>query len=351
MAAVPNLKGVSICERDKDGECMFVWVYPSIDADFKELILKKCTSLVEEHDEDQFCFCQLKSTWYYIKRQNVSQSQVNKGINDVFFVITAQDFNPELYKAIADNSMKSYLNEKSTSNLLKNFLSMYTKGFSIKNNSEKLVHTDFDKRKAYMETCVKEIIILFGMESILIYMAMLLKKRVVVYSPKLTTLHHICRSLPAFVMHRLNWDIVYPFLHTANESEMSELKGKRSYVAGFTNAEIENKPELYDIFLNVSDGEIILNPHSKEFFQMGKMHKEIAKFLVQSSEDEDMADEDILKGLTRKTKDIINNLKTLDEENRENPQVTLEFLQSRNLTSAMQSFLFNLASAEGFVRL
>ena len=28
---------------------------------------------------------------------------------------------------------------------------------------------------------------------------------------------------------------------------------------------------------------------------MGKMHKEIAKFLIQASEDENMADEDIIK--------------------------------------------------------
>ena len=31
------------------------------------------------------------------------------------------------------------------------------------------------------------------MESILIYVAALLKKKIVVYHPKLTTLHHICR--------------------------------------------------------------------------------------------------------------------------------------------------------------
>lgn len=32
-----------------------------------------------------------------------------------------------------------------------------------------------------------------------------------------------------------------------------------------------------------------------EFFQMGKMHKEIAKFLLQSSEDENLVDEDIVR--------------------------------------------------------
>ena len=41
--------------------------------------------------------------------------------------------------------------------------------------------------------------------------------------------------------------------------------------------------------MNINDCSII------DSFQMGKMHKEIAKFLIQSSEDENVADEDILK--------------------------------------------------------
>jgi len=48
----------------------------------------------------------------------------------------------------------------------------------------------------------------------------------------------------------MNWDIVYPFLNTDEESELEELKNKRTYVAGFTDAEVENRPDLYDIFLN-----------------------------------------------------------------------------------------------------
>ena len=59
----------------------------------------------------------------------------------------------------------------------------------------------------------------------------------------------------------------------------------------------------------------------------------------------------LFKELTRRTKEIINNLKSLDEENGDNPDISLELLQSKNLTAVMQSFLFNLASAEGLVRL
>jgi len=351
MAAVVGLQGASICERDTDGECMFVWVYPQISQDLKEVILNKCSILTEDHSETKFCFCQVKGTWYYILRTDISQAHAVKNVNDVFFVILAEDFNPELYQNLAECSTKDYLKGHSTTKVLQNFLSMYTKGYCLKDDDKKLVHTDFDKRKAYMETCIKEMITLFGMESILIYVAVLLKKRIAIYHPKLTTLHHICRSLPAFCIHRKDWNIVYPFLTLTGEKELEEIKNKRTYVAGFTNCEVENRPDLYDIYLQASDGEIVLNPQSKECFQMGKMHKEIAKFLLQASENEDMADEDIIKELTRRTRDIINNLRSLDGENPDDPHISLELLQSKNLTNVMQTFLFNLASAEGLVRL
>ena len=53
-----------------------------------------------------------------------------------------------------------------------------------------------------------------------------------------------------------------------------------------------------------------------------------------------------------KTKDIITNLKSLAEgsEDEEAGSITLETIQSRNFSAAMQNFLFNLASAENLVK-
>lgn len=53
-----------------------------------------------------------------------------------------------------------------------------------------------------------------------------------------------------------------------------------------------------------------------------------------------------------KTKDLINNLKSLAVEDEElgRPVVTLDQLRERKLTPAMENFLFHLASAEGLVR-
>ena len=44
---------------------------------------------------------------------------------------------------------------------------MYTKGYCNIEDSQKIKQSDFDVRKAYMETCVKGILCLFVVDSIL----------------------------------------------------------------------------------------------------------------------------------------------------------------------------------------
>ena len=55
--------------------------------------------------------------------------------------------------------------------------------------------------------------------------------------------------------------------------------------------------------------------------------------------------------LAGKTKGIISNLKSLAEsgEGESEANLTIEAIQSRNFSMAMQSFLFNLALAENLV--
>lgn len=46
------------------------------------------------------------------------------------------------------------------------------------------------------------------------------------------------RSLPAFVWHRQNWDIAYPYKEL---DELDDLLQRGSYVAGFTDASVEGR--------------------------------------------------------------------------------------------------------------
>ena len=76
----------TLLERDTDGECMFVWVYPKIEDDLRTTVLDKCNILLEEHNGTTFCFCQSKGVWYYILRSDVSQTSIkNVGLNKFYF--------------------------------------------------------------------------------------------------------------------------------------------------------------------------------------------------------------------------------------------------------------------------
>jgi len=57
------------------------------------------------------------------------------------------------------------------------------------------------------------------------------------------------RTLPLFVWHRQNWNIVFPLVDLT-EMELADLTSHGTYVAGFTDATVEARTELYDVFIN-----------------------------------------------------------------------------------------------------
>jgi hypothetical protein len=75
---------------------------------------------------------------------------------------------------------------------------------------------------------------MFGQEIILIWTALILKKRIVVYSQKIGVLLRVIRALPLLVFHRQNWDILRPYITLQTEEiEINDLKNAGIYIAGF----------------------------------------------------------------------------------------------------------------------
>jgi len=56
----------------------------------------------------------------------------------------------------------------------------------------------------------------------------------------LVLLYAIFRSLPAFVWHRQDWAMIYPYV-LFGSPEMSEMKSHSHFVAGFRDASVENR--------------------------------------------------------------------------------------------------------------
>lgn len=80
---------------------------------------------------------------------------------------------------------------------------------------------------------------------------------------------------------RQDWGITFPFVDAAAPEELADLQNAGgAYIAGFTDASIQIREDLYDILLDCASGEILIASQATDTFKLGKVHKEIAMYMV-----------------------------------------------------------------------
>ncbi|GAM19836.1 hypothetical protein SAMD00019534_030110 [Acytostelium subglobosum LB1] len=348
----------SICifEKDNTGDVLLTWVFPSIDDTLRQVALNR-TGLQSNRINAQFSFSKYKNTWIYIYTTSILAQKdkdpeltVPDSIKRVVvysICLFRNNFNPEKYAALSQIMSNIYLKLGDPSKLLECQLRALNRGMFDVGPLGKFVDADYDVRRSYLATSIKDVIRLFGEEIILVWTAMMIKKRIVIYSDKLTSLLKVIRAIPLFVFHRQNWSLLRPFV-TLDESELKDLTTAGVYVAGFTDASIKSREELYDILVDLNSKEVSVASHCKDQFSLGSIHKDVLKMLLAALDDEEVSDQAVIKGLSNKVKDLLGKLDTLRVDNGEGKQViTLENLQERKLPPGMDKFLFNVATAEG----
>ncbi|XP_061184782.1 DENN domain-containing protein 10-like [Saccostrea echinata] len=345
-----SAKSTGLIERDVNGDVLWTWSYPSVSEADREFFIRK-SRLDAPDNAVPFLYSQRHHTWYYIFTFVVDDSDHLPKVTHVSIVLVTKDFNPEKYEILCRILLKKYRKSGNPAQLLESYLSVTTRGSCSTEENGRFSVQDYDIRRSYANTKLKDFILTYGVESIIVYTALLLKKRLVVYCPEnqVQQLMSIVRSLPALVWHRQNWDIAFPLIEM-EDSEVDVLKQTSSYVAGVTDASMEGRSDLYDVFVNTSTGQISIAPEAKESFAMGKLHKDIAKHMVQCAESDEMTEEQLIKEISKKTGELLNNLRSLATETKDGKHVIqLETLKERKMAPATESFLFSLAACEGLV--
>ncbi|KAN0034592.1 hypothetical protein ACTFIV_001122 [Dictyostelium citrinum] len=353
---------ITIFEKDQNSDVLMTWCFSTITEDLKSVILQR-TSLLQEKISLQFSFSKFKNSWIYIYTTAVETQQTNKEDGTITqinvpdslkrvvafsLVLVRNQFNPEKYGSLAQIMSSVYKQTGDCSKLLECQLRVFNRGQFDVGSMGKFVDSSFDVRRSYLQTSIKDIIQLFGEEIILIWSAMAMKKRIVVYSEKLSSLLKVIRALPLFVFHRQNWNILRPFV-TISDLELKDLISTGVYCAGFTDSSIKSREDLYDILVDLSSKEVSVSSQSKDQFILGSFHKDILRFLLSSLEDEEVTDQHVIKGLNMKMKELLTKLESLKETNEETGKssITLESLENRKLPNGMSTFLFNIANSEG----
>lgn len=274
-------EGAGILEKDKNGDTLWTWSFPEISEELKGIVGRK-TKL--EETEVQFVYGNFKNTWYYIYTTPVAAlsdgGAVGGNMAEVVsfaIVILGKDFGPEKYREMAVIFSNLYAKEGKGASLLASFLGLSVRGTTAGSGTAAFSLDSYPIRKAYLNTSVADIINLFGMEVILIYVALLLKKRVIVYCPDVQSLLRITRTLPQLVYHRQDWNILRPYIDMSEE-ELADLSKQPYFIAGCPSSDISLREDLYDLFINVPEVSISVATHANNTFNLGKVHKEIAFF-------------------------------------------------------------------------
>ncbi|XP_073858984.1 DENN domain-containing protein 10 isoform X7 [Macaca fascicularis] len=187
-----------------------------------------------------------------------------------------------------------YLKHGSPVKMMESYIAVLTKGICQSEENGSFLSKDFDVRKAYLAGSIKDIVSQFGMETVILHTALMLKKRIVVYHPKIEAVQEFTRTLPALVWHRQDWTILHSYVHL-NADELEALQMCTGYIAGFVDLEVSNRPDLYDVFVNLAESEITIAPLAKEAMAMGKLHKEMGQLIVQSAEDPEKSDSQVIQ--------------------------------------------------------
>uniref|UniRef100_A0A3B4A2V4 UDENN domain-containing protein n=1 Tax=Periophthalmus magnuspinnatus TaxID=409849 RepID=A0A3B4A2V4_9GOBI len=341
MAATEHqlMISVGLIEKDVNGDTLWVWCYPFVDSELRQVLLSKCCLSQNTKDFHTFVFGQFKRTWYYISTVEVQEPTALKKVTHFSIVVTAKDFNPEKYAALSRILCRTYVKYGSPVKMLEAYITVFTKGVCQSDENGSFLIKDYDVRKAYLAGSVKGKT--FTDNGIILTIILQIKYN--------TNAKKESSFLPALAWHRKDWSILHPYVNLT-DIELEDLNKCSGYVAGFVDPEVSNRGDLFDVYVNLPDSIITVSPSAKESMSMGKLHKEIGLLILQSAEDAEKSDSQVIKDISVKTKELVTNLVALAEQC-EDSKLTLESLKRHHFPPATENFLFHLAAAEQLLRI
>jgi len=347
-----TLLGVYLLEKDTNGDVMFTWGHLTFEGSEYEPIVKS-RSLISGSREQSFS--KLKDKWIYL----VSQGGPEKNHRVEYFTLClfASEFNPEKYFALASHMADLYRITNSPVKILECFLDvMTTTKHELKDNDGKIGSyngANYNNKDHLLVSPLLDVVKMFEGNAWLIWSALIMKKRIIVFSDTLTNLLKFIRALPLFVLHRQDWSLLRPFVTLENELEITDLVRTGVYVAGVLVQQVKAREDLYDIFIDLTTLDVTVAPNAEDDFVQTQFHQDFAKFLVTALETEGINDQKLIKAVKTKTSDLISklNLLKVQGEGDDKAYVSYTSFHNQNIPPNMENFLYAVASAEGMTKI
>jgi len=348
-----SLQGIYILEKDSNGDIMITWSHLTFESTEYEAIVKARSFISTTRLQS---FSKYKDKWLYI----VSEEGPDKNPRVRFFSLClfVSEFNPEKYLALSSHMANIYRKTNNPVKILESFLdAILTNKHEAVDDSKTNIGSynglEYSNKEHLLASPLLDVIKSFESNAWLIWSALIMKKRIIVYSDSLPTLLTFIRALPLFVLHRQDWSLLRPFVTLENEMELTDLTKTGVYVAGFLSPQIKARSDLYDIFIDLTTLDISVATHAEDDFVQTQFHADFAKLLATALETEGINDQKLIKAVKTKTGELINKLNKLkiQGEGEDKAYVSFSALSGQGVPSNTENFLYAVASAEGMTKI
>jgi hypothetical protein len=181
------LVSISISEEDKNKDILMTWDYPYITENLKTLINSLSPLQNQNYKNISFLYTKYTNFWIYF-----STYQGSNDIKNICITLCSKEFYPDKYKEIGLMFAEIYKTSLNPIHVLTGYLSIFGTG-----NYKEFKNLNYDPRLAKIGQ-ISNIIRLFPDECSIFWAAVLLKKRIIVYSENITELQNFINSLPIF---------------------------------------------------------------------------------------------------------------------------------------------------------
>jgi len=393
VAASQTLKAVLLIEKDANGD-LITWSFPALEKPL-ETVLKDRSGLVDSAaapaaaaaggaaavasaaaaalSSAPYRFSRFGGQWLYqlsvpLDAASVRARKVTHVSVGVVTAGTAGYFPSPKYRDLCHLLLKAFTSGEPANSplpLMQIYLSVLTTNKFTSPTLGSFDEAGYDQRRA-MIAPLKFLIGQFGAESITIWTAMLLRKRVFVFHPDLAEVQSLVKIFPLLgAWHRQDPSVLRPFVTLSSPLELAELQSAGVFVAGFTDPDCVNRRELYDLFVDAKAKTLSFGGASAAgagadsaaapgerppAFALTKFHRTTAEQFVAAAATE--PEQAVIKAVAQATKEFLDKLQVLKAEDQKAPgqQITQEGLAAAGLPVPMQQWIFNVAVAEGMAK-
>lgn len=270
---------------------------------------------------------------------------VTPDVESVSLCLVSKIYNPEKYEAMINILIEQYLTTGDPTKLLEGYLSVYTTGKFSKGKLSFDMDSYVDSKAMIAGSCLKDISRMLGVDAVVLWNAVLLKKRILVVCDNLPKLLAVVRTLPQLAWHRKDWSILRPLV-SSDQEYLDDLASCGVFIAGTTDPTLSTAAStLFDVVFSVLDRRVIVAESVAADMRMGSVHRDISQILTDAESNPEMSDQDLIKAVAVKTEKMVKNLQSLAGDSK----LTEAIIKENVANESMQQWLCRVAIAEGML--